>query len=207
MTTLTAQKTITGLACFALAVAGTALPGHDAQAAPLVFDCYSRSTSDLLMKSALDLSNQNLACVLNGTAQLSYQPAAPQAVVVQPVPAPATGETFFGSVIGGALGSVIGNALNGGRYTEHHIHHHNSSGSAGNQNQPSAKATPIIKLPGGVNPSVVNPILRKPPTLVQVPVKPAPKPGRVVGAGVVGGLKPGVFKPGMPGNFGGRLPL
>jgi len=193
----------------ALAVAGPALPGNEAQAAPLVFDCYSRSTSDLLMKSALDLSNQNLACVLNGTAQLSYQPVAPQPVVVQPVPAPArgTGESFLGSVIGGALGSVIGNALNGGSHTEHHVHHHNSPGNTGNQNQPSAKATPIIKLPGGFKPSVVNPILRKPPTLVQVPAKPAPQPGRVVGSGVVGGLKPGVFKPGIAGNFGGRLPL
>jgi hypothetical protein len=75
MSALFAQKAITGFAALALAAAGTALPGSDAKAAPLIFDCYSRSTSDLLMKSALDLSNENLACVQNGVgAQVSYVP-------------------------------------------------------------------------------------------------------------------------------------
>ena len=91
MSALFTQKTITGFAALALAAAGTALPGSDAKAAPLIFDCYSRSTSDLLMKSALDLSNENLACVQNGVGgQVSYVPAAPQQVYVTPTWLPDT---------------------------------------------------------------------------------------------------------------------
>ncbi|MBD1193124.1 hypothetical protein [Vulcanococcus sp. Clear-D1] len=130
MSALFAQKTITGFAALALAAAGTALPGSDAKAAPLIFDCYSRSTSDLLMKSALDLSNENLACVQNGVgAQVSYVPAAPQQVYVTPAPAPApsAGESFFGSMLGGAIGGVLGNAINGGNRTTE-VHHHYDRG-------------------------------------------------------------------------------
>jgi hypothetical protein len=40
MSALFAQKAITGFAALAVAAAGTALPGSDAKAAPLIFDCY-----------------------------------------------------------------------------------------------------------------------------------------------------------------------
>ena len=120
MTRFFAQKALTGFATFAIATASTALPGTDAKAAPLLFDCYSRSTSDLLMKSALDLSNEHLACLANGSAQVSYQPAPPQTVYVQEAPAPSAGGSFFGSLLGGALGSALGNALSGGQRTEQH---------------------------------------------------------------------------------------
>lgn len=132
MSALFIHKAITGLAALAVASAATALPGNDAKAAPLIFDCYSRATSDLLMKSALDLSNANLACVQNGLgAQVSYLPAAPQEVYVAPAPAPApsAGEAFLGSVVGGALGGVIGNAINGGNRTTE-IHHHDEQAPA-----------------------------------------------------------------------------
>jgi len=162
MTTFIAQKALTGFAAFALAAAGTALPGTEANAAPLIFDCYSRSTSDLLMKSALDLSNENLACLQNGTAQVSYQPVAPQTVYVQPAPAPApapsTGESFFGSVLGGAIGGVIGNAINGGNRTEHHHYHDNNkqgqgSGKESPKPQPSGKGgTATIQPPIWIKP-------------------------------------------------------
>ncbi|MEY3544656.1 MAG: hypothetical protein RLZZ247_813 [Cyanobacteriota bacterium] len=141
MPALFAQKAITGFAALALAAAGTALPGSDAKAAPLIFDCYSRSTSDLLMKSALDLSNENLACVQNGAgAQVSYVPAAPQQVYVAPAPAPApsAGGSFFGSMLGGAIGGVIGNAINGGNRTTEVHHHHQQQRAA---DAPAAKAT------------------------------------------------------------------
>ena len=168
MTTFIAQKALTGFAAVALAAAGTALPGTEANAAPLIFDCYSRSTSDLLMKSALDLSNENLACLQNGTTQVSYQPATPQTVYVQPAPAPApapsTGESFFGSVLGGALGGVIGNAINGGNRTEHHHYHDNNkqgkgSGKESPKTQPSGNGgTSKIFIPKFVNPGAfVNP--------------------------------------------------
>ena len=223
MSAFFAQKAITGFAALALAAAGTALPGSDAKAAPLIFDCYSRSTSDLLMKSALDLSNDNLACVHSGVgAQVSYVPAAPQQVYVTPAPAPApapsAGESFFGSVIGGAIGGVLGSAINGGnRNTE--VHHHydrgqvqeqptkNRGGSATAQ-QPSRKVT----LPGGITPkvNVINPNLRKP---IQLP---GASGGSVVGkpstgskpSGVVlpGGTKIGGLNPSL-GKLGSRLPF
>ena len=115
MNTSITQKALTGLAAFAVTTTGISLPGSNAKAAPLIFDCYSRSTSDLLVKSAIDISNANLACVQGMAAVIG-----PQAVVAQPVyaapaaAAPSAGEVFFGSVIGGALGGVLGNAINGG---------------------------------------------------------------------------------------------
>lgn len=131
-----AQKTISGFAALAVAAAGTAMASSDAHAAPLIFDCYSRSTSDLLVKSALDLSNDNLACVQAGAAQVSYMPPAPQQVYVTPAPAPApsAGSSFFGSMLGGAIGGVIGNAINGGNRTTEVHHHH--------QQRPAAETSP-----------------------------------------------------------------
>ena len=127
MTRFFAQQALSGFAALALAASGTALPGSNANAAPLIFDCYSRSTSDLLMKSALDLSNENLACVQAGAMPVAYQPVATQPIYGTPAPAPApapsAGASFFGSMLGGALGGVIGNAINGGNRTEHHYHH------------------------------------------------------------------------------------
>ena len=132
MTSFITQKALTGVTTFALTAAGIALPNTDAKAAPLIFDCYSRSTSDLLMKSALDLSNSNLACVQATTLPLATQSLVTQPVITQPVyvapsaAAPSAGESFFGSVIGGAIGGVIGNAINGNNgsneHTEVHIH-------------------------------------------------------------------------------------
>jgi hypothetical protein len=220
MPALFAQKAITGFAALAVAAAGTALPGSDAKAAPLIFDCYSRSTSDLLMKSALDLSNENLACVQNGVgAQVSYVPAAPQQVYVTPAPAPAPGpsasESFFGSMLGGAIGGVLGNAINGGNRTTE-VHHHydrgqvkdtmDRGGSATAQ-QPNRKVT----LPGGITPkvNVINPNLRKP---IQLP---GATGGSVAdkGSGVgfpngtkIGDLKPPFGKPGF-GKPGSGLPF
>jgi hypothetical protein len=130
MTRSFAQQACTGVAALALAAAGTALPS--ANAAPLIFDCYSRSTSDLLMKSALDLSNDNLACIQTAAAPV----AVVQPVAVAPAPAAPTGESFLGSVIGGALGGLIGNAINGDHTTEIHHHHH------AEQQQEAPKAAP-----------------------------------------------------------------
>ena len=130
MTRSFAQQAFTGVAALALAAAGTALPS--ANAAPLIFDCYSRSTSDLLMKSALDLSNDNLACIQTAAAPV----AVVQPVAVAPAPAAASGESFLGSVIGGALGGLIGNAINGNHTTE--IHHHHQA----EQQQEAPKAAP-----------------------------------------------------------------
>jgi hypothetical protein len=139
MTSFVTQKALTGFAALAVATTGSALSGFDAKAAPLIFDCYSRSTSDLLMKSALDLSNENLACVQNGVgAQVSYVPTAPQQVYVTPAPSPSPsgGESFFGSMLGGAIGGVIGNAINGGnRTTEIHHHHNGGNQKAGEENE------------------------------------------------------------------------
>ena len=222
MSAFFAQKTITGFAALAVGAAGTALPGSDAKAAPLVFDCYSRSTSDLLMKSALDLSNENLACVQNGVgAQVSYVPAAPQQVYVTPAPAPApapsAGASFFGSMLGGAIGGVLGNAINGGNRTTE-VHHHydrgqvqeqpikNRGGSATAQ-QPSRKVT----LPGGITSKVnqINPNLRKPIQLLGSSGGSVADKGS--GFGVpngtnIGGLKPPFGKPGF-GKPGSGLPF
>jgi hypothetical protein len=142
MSALFAKKALTGFAALALAAAGTALPGSDANAAPLIFDCYSRSTSDLLMKSALDLSNDSLACVQAGAAQVSYQPAPTQPVYVAPAPAPSGGESFFGSMLGGAIGGVLGNAINGGNRTTVEHHYHDKNRGRGKQQEPADKPAP-----------------------------------------------------------------
>ena len=114
MNHLITQKALTGFAAFAVTAAAVTLPENNAKAAPLIFDCYSRSTSDLLVKSAIDLSNPNLACIQASAATVVPQPVATQPVYVAPATAaPSAGEAFFGSVIGGALGGVIGNAING----------------------------------------------------------------------------------------------
>jgi hypothetical protein len=221
MSALFAQKAITGFAALTVAAAGTALPGSDAKAAPLIFDCYSRSTSDLLMKSALDLSNENLACVQNGVgAQVSYVPAAPQQVYVAPAPAPApapsAGESFFGSMLGSAIGGVLGNAINGGNRTTE-VHHHYDRGQ--NQVQDTMwrpengaqKPSRKVMLPGGIIPkvNVINPNLRKP---IQLPgasggASAGKDSGVVIPNGTtIGGLKPPSGKPGF-GKPGSGLPF
>ena len=194
MTRFFAQKALTGFATFAIAAASTALPGTDAKAAPLLFDCYSRSTSDLLMKSALDLSNEHLACLANGSAQVSYQPA------------PSAGGSFFGSLLGGALGSALGNALSGGQRTEQHDNHRDRDRE--NNNTAEAKPSRKVTLPGGVTPNVINPVLRKPITIVQNPSNPAPNPGgRLGGSGIPGSPNLGGIKIPGPGKLSGRLPF
>ena len=208
MTRFFAQKALTGFATFAIATASTALPGTDAKAAPLLFDCYSRSTSDLLMKSALDLSNEHLACLANGSAQVSYQPAPPQTVYVQEAPAPSAGGSFFGSLLGGALGSALGNALSGGQRTERHDNHRDRDRDRENNNTAEAKPSRKVTLPGGVTPNVINPVLRKPITIVQNPSNPAPNPGgRLGGSGIPGSPNLGGIKIPGPGKLSGRLPF
>ena len=202
MTRFFAQKALTGFAAFAVAAAGTALPGTDAKAAPLLFDCYSRSTSDLLMKSALDLSNEHLACLANGSAQVSYQPAPPQTVYVQEAPAPSAGGSFFGSLLGGALGSALGNALSGGQRTERHDNHRDRDRE--NNNTAEAKPSRKVTLPGGVTPNVINPVLRKPITIVQNPSNPGCRLG---GSGIPGSPNLGGIKIPGPGKLSGRLPF
>jgi len=153
MTSFITQKTLTGIATFAVTAAGVSLPSTDAKAAPLIFDCYSRSTSDLLMKSALDLSNPNLACVQVtalplGTQTLVTQPVITQPVYVAPPSAgPSTGESFFGSVIGGALGGVIGNAINGNSSSNEHteVHIHQGAAPQQQQNQAPQQAGQIVQ--------------------------------------------------------------
>jgi len=154
MNSLRAQKVLTGLAALTMTAAGNALP--QANAAPLIFDCYSRSTSDLLMKSAMDLSNANLACIQAGIVDGPQQPLATHPVVMTPVavPTPSSGESFLGGVIGGALGGLIGNAINGSSTTE--VHYHNqgiqqsSAKASGGQNVPAAD---VIK--AGTKPSLL----------------------------------------------------
>ncbi|WP_438983571.1 hypothetical protein [Vulcanococcus sp.] len=210
MSAFFAQKAITGFAALAVAAAGTALPGSDAKAAPLIFDCYSRSTSDLLMKSALDLSNENLACVQNGMgAQVSYMPAAPQQVYVAPAPAPApatsTGESFFGSMLGGAIGGVIGNAISGGnRNTEVHHYHDQKRGKNVGKTTADNKTNRKVILPGGATPNLMNPALRKPITLVQNTSSSSGNLGNIAIPGIGG---KGGFKPPVPGKPSGRLPF
>ena len=164
MTSFIAQKALTGITTFVVTAAGIALPGPDAKAAPLIFDCYSRSTSDLLMKSALDLSNPNLACVQVSPLALGVQPVVSQPVIAQPVyaaptaVAPSAGESFFGSVIGGALGGVIGNALRANAPTREGIARHRAlpptiQGCRIGQRSSKTTASQTWFIPRCVNPS------------------------------------------------------
>ena len=163
MTNLVTQKALTGLAAVAVAAAGNVLP---AAAAPLVFDCYSRSTSDLLMKSAIDVSNEHLACVQSGgVSQVSYEPAPVQTVVSQPAPAQAGGGNFLGSVIGGVLGGVLSNAINGSNTTE--VHHHHHQNAQGEQQQPQQQ--PPTAQPPAAQPPATQPPAAQAPTQVLIP--------------------------------------
>ena len=163
MTNLVAQKALTSLATVSVAAAGHVLP---AAAAPLVFDCYSRSTSDLLMKSAIDVSSEHLACVqTGGVSQVSYEPAPVQTVVSQPAPAQAGGGNFLGSVIGGVLGGVLSNAINGGNTTE--VHHHHHQNAQGEQQQPQQQ--PPTAQPPAAQPAATQPPAAQVPTQVVIP--------------------------------------
>lgn len=151
MTNLVAQKALTGLAAVSVAAAGNMLP---AVAAPLVFDCYSRSTSDLLMKSAIDVSSEHLACVqTGGVSQVSYEPAQ------------AGGGNFLGSVIGGVLGGVLSNAINGSNTTE--VHHHHHQNAQGEQQQPQPQ--PPTAQPPAAQPPATQPPAAQAPTQVVIP--------------------------------------
>jgi len=48
--------------------AGLLLPALTAKAAPLEFDCYSRTTQELLVKAAYDMSNGGMACLKSSAA-------------------------------------------------------------------------------------------------------------------------------------------
>ena len=166
MTHLVAQKALTGLAALSVAATGSVLTASSTQAAPLIFDCYSISTSDLLMKSAIDVSSEHLACVQSGgVSQVSYEPAPVQTVVSQPAPAQAGGGNFLGSVIGGVLGGGLSNAINGGNTTE--VHHHHHQNAQGEQQQPQPQ--PPTAQPPAAQPPATQPPFAQAPTQVVIP--------------------------------------
>jgi len=94
-----------------------------ASAAPLSFDCFDRRTGDLIIKSAMDVSNDRLDCEYAGAAA-AYHPPRPEAYpIYQPTPSGVSSRAhrrvsensaaagFVGGMMGGILGGAIGGSL------------------------------------------------------------------------------------------------
>ncbi|CAK6696087.1 hypothetical protein [Synechococcus sp. CBW1107] len=157
----------------------------------------------LPVQPCLDLSNENLACVQNGVgAQVSYVQAVPDQVSV--TPAPSAGDSFFGSVLSGAIGGVIGNAINGDNRTEVHHYHDQRRGNNADKTTAETKPSRKVTLPGGATLILMHPALRKPIQLVQNTTSSGGNLGNIP---ILGAEKLSGFKPPIPGNLGGRLPF
>jgi len=111
------RQGFTGITAAALAGSSLLAITTNAQAASLDYDCFSRQTGELLVKSAIDMTSLDLACLASAEAMVQGQQN-PNLNVVYTQPAPAqtspSGEAFLGGVLGGILGGVIEGSMNPG---------------------------------------------------------------------------------------------
>ena len=112
------RQGFTGITAAALAGSSLLAITSNAQAASLDYDCFSRQTGELLVKSAIDMTSLDLACLASAEAMVQGQQNPNLNVVYTTQPAPAqtssSGEAFLGGVLGGILGGVIEGAMNPG---------------------------------------------------------------------------------------------
>ena len=121
------RQGFTGITAAALAGSSVLAITTNAQAASLDYDCFSRQTGELLVKSAIDMTSLDLACLASAEAMVQGQHNPNLNVVYTTQPAPvqssSSGEAFLGGVVGGILGGVIEGSMNRDRYYDHGYDH------------------------------------------------------------------------------------
>lgn len=121
------RQGFTGITAAALAGSSLLAITTNAQAASLDYDCFSRQTGELLVKSAIDMTSLDLACLASAEAMVQGQHNPNLNVVSTTQPAPvqssSSGEAFLGGVVGGILGGVIEGSMNRDRYYDHGYDH------------------------------------------------------------------------------------
>ena len=132
------RQGFTGITAAALAGSSLLAITSNAQAASLDYDCFSRQTGELLVKSVIDMTSLDLACLASAEAMVQGQHNPNLNVVYTTQPAPvqssSSGEAFLGGIVGGILGGVIEGSMNRDRYYDHgydHGHGHGHGGRAG----------------------------------------------------------------------------
>ncbi|UPH90041.1 hypothetical protein [Synechococcus sp. NB0720_010] len=117
------RQGFTGITAAALAGSSLLAITTNAQAASLDYDCFSRQTGELLIKSAIDMTSLDLACLASAEAMVQGQhnPNLNVVYTTQPVPvqSSSSGEAFLGGVVGGILGGVIEGSMNRGHDYDH----------------------------------------------------------------------------------------
>ena len=111
------RQGFTGITAAALAGSSLLAITTNAQASSLDYDCFSRQTGELLVKSAIDMTSLDLACLASAEAMVQGQQNSNLNVVyTQPPPAQtsSSGEAFLGGVLDGILGGVIEGSMNPG---------------------------------------------------------------------------------------------
>jgi len=127
------RQGFTGITAAALAGSSLLAITSNAQAASLDYDCFSRQTGELLVKSAIDMTSLDLACLASAEAMVQGQHNPNLNVVYTTQPAPvqssSSGEAFLGGVVGGILGGVIEGSMNRGHDYDHGHGYENGPGS------------------------------------------------------------------------------
>ena len=129
------RQGFTGITAAALAGSSLLAITSNAQAASLDYDCFSRQTGELLVKSAIDMTSLDLTCLASAEAMVQGQhnPNLNLNVVYTTQPAPAqtssSGEAFLGGIVGGILGGVINGSINRGHDYDHGHGYENGPGS------------------------------------------------------------------------------
>ena len=152
------RQGFTGITAAALAGSSLLAITTNAQAASLDYDCFSRQSGELLVKSAIDMTSLDLACLASAEAMVQGQHNPNLNVVYTTQPAPvqssSSGEAFLGGVVGGILGGVIEGSMNRDRYYDHgYDHGHGGRPGGGKKGGPiqipqGPKSTVYRKQPG-----------------------------------------------------------
>ena len=185
------RQGFTGITAAALAGSSLLAITSNAQAASLDYDCFSRQTGELLVKSAIDMTSLDLACLASAEAMVQGQHNPNLNVVYTTQPAPvqssSSGEAFLGGVVGGILGGVIEGSMNRDRYYDHgYDHGHGYEDGAGSR--PDSKGPGNVgKGPGNVGKGPG----KRPGNTGKWPGNTGKNPGNV-------GTRPGVKLPNFP---------
>ncbi len=166
------RQGFTGITAAALAGSSLLAINTNAQAASLDYDCFFRQTGELLVKSAIDMTSLDLACLASAEAMVQGQHNPNLNVVYTTQPAPvqssSSGEAFLGGVVGGILGGVIEGSMNRGHDYDHGHGYENGPGSRPGGKGPGKRPIdPGYNAPGlrpgnvGTRPSVKLPNLPK----------------------------------------------
>ena len=178
------RQGFTGITAAALAGSSLLAITSNAQAASLDYDCFSRQTGELLVKSAIDMTSLDLACLASAEAMVQGQHYPNLNVVYTTQPAPvqssSSGEAFLGGIVGGILGGVIEGSMNRDRYYDHGYDH-------GHGYEDGAGSRPGSKGPGNVGKGPG----KRPGNAGKWPGNTGKNPGNV-------GTRPGVKLPNFP---------